>query len=137
MNCPKCNGPMYDNRKTKKNAKQPDFKCKNREGCDHAIWPDSKDYPKNVDAAPNGGAPAPNAQAESVGSFLKRAAELLGLCHSAARTALKGSYEGEDGRSLFIETNKAMRDGYVARNEKPAEAATVSADLEGGEGVDL
>lgn len=37
--CPKCNGPMYDNRKDKKNPRQPDFKCKNYKECDGVIWP--------------------------------------------------------------------------------------------------
>ena len=37
--CPKCNGPMWDNRATKKNPKQPDFKCKDKAGCDGVIWP--------------------------------------------------------------------------------------------------
>jgi recombination protein RecT len=37
--CPKCQGPMYDNRLTKKNPKSPDFKCKDRDNCDGVIWP--------------------------------------------------------------------------------------------------
>jgi hypothetical protein len=36
--CPKCAGKMYDNRLSKKSAKQPDFKCKKKE-CDGVIWP--------------------------------------------------------------------------------------------------
>lgn len=36
--CPKCGGPMWDNRETKRNAKAPDFRCRNRE-CGGAIWP--------------------------------------------------------------------------------------------------
>lgn len=35
--CPRCNGPMYDNRTNKKNPKGPDLKCKAK-GCDHPIW---------------------------------------------------------------------------------------------------
>lgn len=37
--CPQCLGEMWDNRTTKKNPKQPDFACKDRDGCGHAIWP--------------------------------------------------------------------------------------------------
>jgi hypothetical protein len=38
--CPKCGGGMYDNRLTKKNPKQPDFKCKRyKEGCEGVVWP--------------------------------------------------------------------------------------------------
>lgn len=44
--CPKCGGNMWDNRATKTNPKQPDFKCKDR-GCDGVIWP-----PRNGTAAP-------------------------------------------------------------------------------------
>lgn len=41
VTCPKCDGPMWDNRETKKNTRAPDYKCKNR-GCDGVIWPDKK-----------------------------------------------------------------------------------------------
>lgn len=37
-NCPKCQGPMWDNRVGKRNPKAPDFKCKDRE-CGGVIWP--------------------------------------------------------------------------------------------------
>jgi hypothetical protein len=54
-NCPKCQGPMWDNRAGKRNPKAPDFKCKDRE-CDGVIWP-----PRNAGpaaATPAAGAPA-------------------------------------------------------------------------------
>lgn len=35
--CPKCGGPMWDNRFDKRNPRQPDFKCKNKD-CDHPVW---------------------------------------------------------------------------------------------------
>lgn len=38
--CPKCGSDMWDNRATKKNPRQPDFKCKEyKNGCDGAVWP--------------------------------------------------------------------------------------------------
>ena len=41
--CPKCAGSVWDNRAKKASgeisAKSPDFKCKDRENCDGAIWP--------------------------------------------------------------------------------------------------
>jgi hypothetical protein len=37
--CPKCGGDMFDNRLSKKNPKAPNFRCKDREGCDGVIWP--------------------------------------------------------------------------------------------------
>lgn len=36
--CPKCTGPMWDNRVGKRNPRAPDFKCKDKE-CDGVIWP--------------------------------------------------------------------------------------------------
>lgn len=36
--CPVCGGPVWDNRATKKNPKQPDFKCKDK-ACSGVIWP--------------------------------------------------------------------------------------------------
>lgn len=41
MQCPQCGSDMWDNRQTKKNPKQPDYKCKDK-ACAHAIWLDSK-----------------------------------------------------------------------------------------------
>ena len=37
-NCPKCQGPMWDNRVGKRNPKAPDFKCKDK-SCDGVVWP--------------------------------------------------------------------------------------------------
>lgn len=51
VSCPVCGGQMYDNRGTKKNPKQPDFKCKRyKDGCEGVIWPPKvkKDAPKPV-----------------------------------------------------------------------------------------
>ena len=48
--CPKCQGPMWDNRVGKKNPKAPDFKCKDR-GCDGVIWPPRGAKP--ADATPS------------------------------------------------------------------------------------
>lgn len=36
--CPKCDGPMWDNRLGKKNPKAPDFRCRDRT-CDGVVWP--------------------------------------------------------------------------------------------------
>ena len=55
--CPKCQGPMWDNRVGKRNPKAPDFKCKDRE-CDGVIWPPRDARPAGV-AAPAAGPAAP------------------------------------------------------------------------------
>ncbi len=36
--CPKCGGPMWDNRDSKRNPRAPDFRCRNRT-CDGVLWP--------------------------------------------------------------------------------------------------
>ena len=36
--CPKCGGKLWDNRESKKNPKQPDFKCRDK-ACDGLFWP--------------------------------------------------------------------------------------------------
>jgi hypothetical protein len=36
--CPKCGGPMWDNRSTKRNPRAPDYKCRDR-SCEGVIWP--------------------------------------------------------------------------------------------------
>src|SRR3989442_9807063 len=36
--CPKCGGPMWDNRESKRNPRAPDFRCRNRV-CDGVLWP--------------------------------------------------------------------------------------------------
>jgi hypothetical protein len=38
--CPKCGGGVWDNRKDKKSPKAPDYKCKDKDGCDWAFWVD-------------------------------------------------------------------------------------------------
>lgn len=46
--CPKCDGPMWDNRQSKKNVKAPDYKCKDK-ACDGVLWP-GQWPPKEVQA---------------------------------------------------------------------------------------
>lgn len=41
MQCPRCNGPTWDNRETKKNPKAPDYKCKEENG--ECRWQKTKD----------------------------------------------------------------------------------------------
>lgn len=52
--CPRCQGPMWDNRESKRNPKAPDFKCKDR-NCDGVIWP-PRDGRSPAPAAPAPGA---------------------------------------------------------------------------------
>jgi hypothetical protein len=43
--CPDCQGPMWDNRATKR-GRQPDYKCKNK-SCDKAIWLNNESMPQD------------------------------------------------------------------------------------------
>lgn len=38
VKCPKCSGPCWDNRLSKRNPKSPDYKCRDK-SCDGVIWP--------------------------------------------------------------------------------------------------
>lgn len=42
VRCPKCEGPTWDNRLTKRNPRAPDHKCQDR-SCDGVIWPVKQD----------------------------------------------------------------------------------------------
>jgi hypothetical protein len=35
--CPKCDGPMWDNRESKRQPRSPDYRCKDR-NCDGSVW---------------------------------------------------------------------------------------------------
>jgi len=50
--CPVCSGQMWDNRATKTNPKQPDYKCKDK-ACTGCIWPPKDAFP-HYDAEGNG-----------------------------------------------------------------------------------
>lgn len=52
--CPKCKGPMWDNRGKKTNPNAPDFKCKDKANCDGVVWP-PKDRPHPADDPQTGG----------------------------------------------------------------------------------
>lgn len=62
--CPKCSGPVWDNRATKRNPKAPDLKCRDK-ACDgvHWNWP-----PKGGNGAQKP-APAPAPQPASFGQI--------------------------------------------------------------------
>lgn len=49
--CPKCKGPMWDNRLNKTNPRQPDFRCKDKEKCDGVIWPPKEAQPSQDELA--------------------------------------------------------------------------------------
>ena len=38
IQCPKCNGPLWDNTEGKRNPKAPDYACKDKQGCGAGVW---------------------------------------------------------------------------------------------------
>lgn len=80
--CPRCQGPMWDNRVGKRNPKAPDFKCKDR-GCDGVIWP-----PRG--AAPAATSPSPAAVTPSAAPTAAPGAARPGAPASAGRAVAAG-----------------------------------------------
>ncbi len=113
MNCPDCNGAMWDNRGDKRNPKSPDFKCKNQQ-CGKAIW-EKRDAPPSA----GGGHAAPNGQ--------RALGPLYYECMSFARKACVHEFGDlvtpadviAATATLFIQ---AVRDGAPLRAVKPAPA---------------
>jgi hypothetical protein len=60
MNCPDCNGAMWDNRETKRKPTQPDYKCKDKDGCGKGVWLDKKTSGAGTPSG-NGHTPNPSA----------------------------------------------------------------------------
>lgn len=55
MICEKCGSEMWDNTQNKLNPRQPDYKCKNKETCGHAVWLKPKaDVQQSVQTANKG-----------------------------------------------------------------------------------
>ena len=106
---------MWDNREGKKNPRAPDFKCKDR-NCDGVIWPprgrqaqggQPRAIPRAYSAPPQAAAPELTPR-----QYLMQCANLLELCHNAARAVIGDDYDGEDARTLFIAASRA---GMIAK----------------------
>ena len=83
MQCPKCNGDMYDNTVNKKNPKGPDYKCKNKDckdekGYGTGVWVKKAGAPPMVGTPTLPKPPTPDA-IRVLQSIDKNLAELLRL----------------------------------------------------------
>lgn len=122
VSCPKCGGRMWDNRLSKRNAKAPDFKCRDR-ACDGVVWPEkgAKAPAARTPQPTTLGGPAPfdedEPQAPSGTVDLTPIAYLYGRCLAKARTlALEAKLDTLNGdtagavaaiaATLFIQANK-------------------------------
>ena len=68
--CPKCGGPMWDNRADKRNPKAPNFRCRNR-ACGGAIWPGEHVIALQLFAPAE---PRRSSEPASIGDILRRQA---------------------------------------------------------------
>jgi len=83
--CPKCEGPMWDNREGKRNPKAPDFKCKDTT-CGGVIWP-----PRAASATANATPSSPTGGREpavATPAGATRAPVARGASQAAAKPAL-------------------------------------------------
>lgn len=107
MNCEKCGGPAWDNRTTKKNPRQPDFKCKNKDGCGWVKWlkDDEKTALYNGASANNNGT-----------SGVKRPSpvldKLFNECLKAAQSISAGAFRGIDASDLEVRMATTL---FIAR----------------------
>lgn len=119
--CPKCKGKMYDNRLSKKSAKQPDFKCKNKQ-CDGVIWP-----PKGSDAKPTAAAVA-DAEERAIGDTIDAhggaAALTLEDALAMPLPGAKSAWNGQGGTALGLLNAKMLVAIEKWLNAKIEEAAT-------------
>lgn len=87
--CPDCSGAMWDNILTKKNPKQPDYVCKNKE-CGKAVWL------SNTEKAAQQSAAAP-AQGAQPGAPVRRPLVLDKLLEKCVERAIEISQKYKDG----------------------------------------
>ena len=112
MECPVCNGEMWDNRNRKKNPKSPDFKCKNKE-CGKAIWTTPK---------PNGQPPRASgtAAAYSWGDLGRTYARCVDIAKKAWPVAGNAPHVGGElvaaAATVFIQATKL---GLKVEGPKP------------------
>ncbi len=114
MDCPDCGGPMWDNRQTKKNPKQPDFKCKDKDGCGKGVWVKAKG-----NDAPGARGPASGAARRPLGPLYY---DCLKLAKACVEKELKGALPADviaAAATLFI---AASRDGTPLTAPKPKPA---------------
>jgi hypothetical protein len=69
VSCPKCGGRMWDNRRTKRNPKAPDYKCQSR-SCDGVIWPSKSQAAAGEEGTENARSDARPAALAGVGDEL-------------------------------------------------------------------
>lgn len=120
MNCPDCGGAMWDNRDSKRKPNQPDYKCKNKDGCGKGVWLEKKSGESTAAPALNGNsnghAPVSTNGKRPLGSLY---CECLELAKKSCQHYLGADVSHADviaaAATLFI---AATRDGTPLRAPK-------------------
>ena len=129
MQCPKCGGAMWDNRETKKNPRQPDFKCKNR-ACDEAVWLD-KGQIKQSTKPTDGPTPTPglagltpqqqaNARQTVRGTYMTTMAYMAGAMAKVAKDSGIPLDMAAVQAATFSVYNTMDKKGLIPSHLKPA-----------------
>jgi len=135
MNCPKCNGDVWDNREKKANGEMkpnaPDLSCKDKESCGWVKWPDKGKAQNKQSSAPR----TPKWTWRSLHSAYNKCwllAESV-IVQSSKRTKIGFTTQDIHAATatLFI---VASRDGVI--DEKPREPVTAAALSERPEQLD-
>src|SRR3954471_5038684 len=111
--CPKCQGPMWDNREGKRNPKAPDFKCKDTT-CGGVIWP-----PRAASTAASSATPSGSTSGREPGA----AAPAATTRQPAGRTATGGAAKptlDENGISLWPVCGGPMWDDRASKRNPRA-----------------
>lgn len=121
MNCPVCDGPVWDNRETKKNPKAPDYRCKDK-SCEGVIWPPKDKKP----AAAQGPKAGPKWTWLALGKTYERSLLLaeMRVLASAERLGTKATVSDvlQATATLFIEACRSgVSEPVVKLPPKPKE----------------
>lgn len=118
MECPKCNGPVWDNRPKKADgsmkATAPDLSCKDKENCGWKQWPPKNGQGPNRGAAPNVPAKAPRLSWKELGNTYAK-------CASIAKAVWEKNNLSSEAivaatATIFIQT---MQAGLIVRDAPP------------------
>lgn len=119
MNCPKCNGDMWDNRASKRKPTQPDFRCKDKDNCDGVIWP-PREGRSNGAPASNGNGNGSHAPQQTAPTVKRPLGPLYNECLDFAKKACVHHFGNDASVSDIIASTatlfiQAVRDGTPIR----------------------
>jgi hypothetical protein len=111
--CPKCQGPMWDNREGKRNPKAPDFKCKDTT-CGGVIWP-----PRDASAVDSSASPRSSMSSRDPAAAASAAAPRAPTARGASGGAAKPTLD-ENGMPLCPVCGGPMWDDRASKRNPRA-----------------